>query len=105
MFLLSSINFDFFGYETYVPDASDVEIMYVGNYPDEYAKIALDPDTYDPDRHRYLLWDSDYRDHPPARLDENMIRLLRQRRGVLENPEPIERAVAFHRVIAANASS
>ncbi|NLW02496.1 MAG: hypothetical protein GX027_04435 [Clostridiaceae bacterium] len=105
VFLLSSINFDFFGYETYVPDASDVEIMYVGNYPDEYAKIALDPDTYDPDRHRYLLWDSDYRDHPPARLDENMIRLLRQRRGVLENPETIERAVAFHRVIAANASS
>ena len=103
--LLSGVHFDFFGYETYVPDARDVEIMHVGSYRDEYVTVALDPESYSPEKHRYFFWDSDYIDNPPAKLDENMIRMLRLKAGVLEKPETIEKAVALHRTIAQNASS
>lgn len=101
--LLCGIHFDFFGYETYVPDARDVEIMYVNSYMDPAAEVALKPEIYNPERHRYIFPDNDMIDNPPARLDEETIRLLRQMPGIIEKPETIEKAVALHQVIVQNA--
>jgi len=101
--LLSAIHFDFFGYETYVPDAEDVEVMYLNAYFDDYVQIALKPENYNPERDGYFFIRSSM--DPPTRLDEEMIHDLRQLPGVLERPETIEKAVALHRVIARNVSS
>jgi len=101
--LLCGIHFDLFGYETYVPDPGDIEVMYVDSYIDLAAKVALKPESYNPDQHRYIFMDSEMMDNPPAKLDEEMIRQLRQMPGIIERPETIEKAVALHRVIANNA--
>jgi len=77
--------------------------MYVGYYMDDYAKIALNPENYNPERHRYLFDDSDYVDNPPSGLDESLIRQFRQRPGVLEEPESIRKATELHRAIVQNA--
>lgn len=102
--LLCAINFDLFGYASYVPDARDVEIMLVSNYADEYAMLALNPESYNPERHRYMFSNS-YGVEPPARLDDQLIQNLKQRQGVLERPESIEKAIALHRFVIRNASS
>lgn len=103
--LLCGIRFDLFGYETYIPDPRDVEIMFVDNYADELAEIALVPENYNPDRHWYMFVDVDKRENAPDKLDENMIRNLRQRPGIIEKPETVEKAVALHRTIIQNASA
>jgi len=104
---LCGIHFDLFGYETYVPNPGEIEVMYVDNYNymDLAAKVALKPESYDPEQHRYIFMDSEMTENPPAKLDEEMIRQLRQMPGIIERPETIEKAVAFHRVIANNAWS
>lgn len=103
--LLGAIHFDLFGYETYVPDVRDVEVMYLNDYFEDYAQIALKPESYNPERYGYFFIHSGMAQEPPTRLDEEMIHDLRQMPGVLERPETIEKAVALHKVIVRNASS
>lgn len=102
--LLLAVTFDLFGYETYVPEQSDVEIMYVGGgYFDELSTVALSPEEYRPNRHRFLFNDADHINNPPARLTGDFLEELRQEAGIIENPDTIQRALALHRYIADNA--
>ena len=102
--LLSSVYFDIFGYESYVPAAGDIEFMYVGNYYDRMATIAMDPKSYNPDKDRYMFYNPSSGDYPSYALTDTMINDLRRMEGVIENPDTINTALALHQYIADNAS-
>ncbi|NMA65073.1 MAG: ABC transporter permease [Clostridiaceae bacterium] len=100
--LLCSVGFDFFGYGNYVPDASEIEIMYMYNYHDIRRDLALSPEQYDAARHRYLISSKYYLDDYPRQLDEDLIQELRRLPGVVDNQEAIIKANKIHQYIADN---
>lgn len=97
--LLTGLQFDFFGYETYVPKASEVQMMYVGGYYNDMARIALNPDQYNPREHQYIFNDSQLMRNPPRTLNEDMLKDLRDSVGILEQPATLDKAIALHTYI------
>jgi len=100
--LFCSIGFDIYGYESYVPEESEIEIMYIYEYHDLRRDLALEPDKYDPSEHRYLLSTKYYYESPPEVLDDDIIEELRNLPGVITSKEAIIKARRIHQYIAAN---
>ncbi len=90
------LDVDLLGYETYLPAAEEVEMMYVGNSYTRLASIALSPERYNPYEHRYLLG---YGDDAPRSLDKETIKALRKSANIIENPQVIQKALNLHRYI------
>ncbi len=99
--LFSSVIFDFFGYETSIPEESQIDIMYVYNYFDDRANLALSPEEYDVSEHRYIFNYVEH-DNPPARLSEEHIATLRRHPGVADSREAIAKARLIHQYIIEN---
>lgn len=95
--LLCSINFDFFGYERYIPKDSEVELMHVSPYIDSRAKLALMPEDYNPEKHGNMLFNSsDFINNPPAKLTDAQIKELRNQTQIIESREAITKARLIH---------
>lgn len=105
--LLAGTSLDFFGYERYVPQDQDVELVYVSTYDDSIARLALRPEDYDPDQYGYLFnstkryYDGSGAGSPqvltPAQIDE-----LRKNAGVAESREAITSTRRIHDYIVKN---
>ena len=105
--LLCSINFDLYGYESRVPQYSEVEIMCMSTYMDSSMRIALRPEDYDPEMHGYLIPTREYLKEfdyePPEALSDEHIKELRDSMpGILENYEAITKARQIHSYIVEN---
>ena len=108
---LCSIDFDLFGYERRVPKDSEVEVIAFNTYRNEAMSIALRPEDYDPDRHRYLLstreyagpgYDKFYDDYVKHLSDEQIKDLRDSTLGVFENREVITKVREIHSYIVKN---
>jgi len=102
---LCSINYDLFGYERKVPQYSEIEILGLNTYMDNTMRIALKPEEYDPDLHRYLFSARDYygKYEPPKVLSEEHIKELRETiPGISDNYEVITKVREIHSYIVEN---
>lgn len=101
---LCSIGFDFFGYERRVPPSSDVELMYVSRYSDQITELALSPESYDPDRHRWVFDDNskNFSENAPQTLTDEHLKMIKGYPGVVEDAEAIIRAGKIHAYIVEN---
>lgn len=100
-----AIGMDLFGYTGYVPQDSDVDIVSVRHYDDIRLRLALRPELYDPDDHRYILVDDPddpEAKNPPRVLDDEHIRKLRMEPGISESREAITKARLIHKYIIEN---
>ncbi len=100
--LLCSIYFDFYGYESYVPQDREVELMAISDHSDPVLDIALWPETYDPNQHRYMLNFPEFNNNPPQVLSDAHIKALRKHQGVTESREAITKARLIHSYITEN---
>lgn len=94
--LFIGLELDPMGYETYIPAAEEVDMLYVGNNYTHLVSIALSPERYNPYEHRYILG---YGDDYPRSLDEGTIKSLRKSACIIENPQVIQKALNLHRYI------
>lgn len=99
--LLSSISFDFFGYESRVPQDNEVEVMYLSQYPSTLIRLALTPENYRTREHGYWFSSPDTL-NPPSKLSEEHIKELRGQAGINEDREAITKARQIHAYIVEN---
>ncbi|NLL68443.1 MAG: ABC transporter permease [Clostridiaceae bacterium] len=109
---LCSIEFDLYGFERKVPKDSEVEIISVSSYHDLVMRIALNPEEYNPDAHRYLFitifepseeYSDNFSNQPPKVLDDELIKRLRESMpGISENREVISKVRQIHSYIVEN---
>jgi len=102
---LCSINYNLYGYERLVPQYSEVEIMGLNTYMDTAVRIALKPEEYDPDEHRYLVQTREYTGEyePPKVLSDEHIKELRESiPGISDNYEVIMKVREIHSYIVEN---
>lgn len=100
--LFYSIGFDFFGYGSYAPDVSEIEIMYIYSVHEIRRDLALNPEEYDPAEHRYLFSHKYHYDDYPMQLDEEFVRELRKLPGVTDSEKSIAKAHKIHQYIIQN---
>lgn len=100
--LLLSVCLDFFGYENRIPSQDEVEIMYLAQYPDDIARLALSPEDYDPQRHGYYFRSYENNFEAPPKLTPEHIRDLRAQAGIIEDAEGIAKARQIHAYIVEN---
>jgi len=102
---LCSVSYDLYGYERRVPQYSEVEIMGLSTYMDPAIRIALKPEEYDPDMHRYLVPIREYPGayEPPKVLSPQQIKEIRESiPGISDDYEVITKVRQIHSYIAEN---
>lgn len=100
-----AIHMDIVGYTTYVPQDSEVDIVWFADYNDVSAKLVLDPESYDPNKHKYLLAEDPehpYVKNPPQVLNDEHLKKLRMNPGIAETREAITKARLIHKYIVEN---
>lgn len=99
--LLSSIAFDFFGTERYVPDNNEIEAVFVSEYPDSTGRLALRPEDYNKDNHGHIFYNGSYTE-APLNLTPDYIKAIRQYPGITTSTEAIANLRLLHSYIIKN---
>ncbi len=99
---LSSVYFDFYGYEERLPSPENVAAVRIGTYRDSRLDVLLKPEQYNPNQHSYLFSDPILSANPPSLLTGKTLEDLRASYGVVQDEATIRRIVALHRYIIEN---
>lgn len=97
----SALYFDAFGYERYIPQINDIEMIYVSNYSDRFGTLALSPEQYDPEKDRYYVG-FDFSDQVLEQLTGEMVTSIRKRAGIISDQASIQKVLALHQAIIDN---